>query len=61
MTEPARMTEPTRMTEPGPLSEDAKTVLLKALREALDELAEARDWDAILFVVTLMRRVHDAS
>jgi hypothetical protein len=43
------------------VSEDAKTILLHHLKAALDELVQANDYDAILYVVALMRRVHDAS
>lgn len=42
------------------MSEDAKTVVLAHLKHALDELVKANDYDAILYVVVLMRQVHDA-
>ena len=43
------------------MSEDAKTVVLSHLKAAIHELMDAGDFDAILHVVALMRRVHDAS
>jgi hypothetical protein len=43
------------------VSEDAKTVVLSHLKAAVHEIMEAGDYDAILYVVALMRRVHDAS
>lgn len=41
------------------MSEDAKTVVLAHLREAITELMKEGDYDAILYVVAMMKRVHD--
>ena len=43
------------------MSEDAKVVVLSHLRDALDELAKNHDYDGILFVVSMMKRVHNES
>lgn len=52
---------PPKATGDARMSEDAKTVVLSHLKAAVDELMEVGDFDAILYVVALMRRVHDAS
>lgn len=41
------------------LSNDARNTVLEHLKEALNWCADNRDWDAVLFIVTLMRKTHD--
>lgn len=41
------------------LSNDARNTILEHLKEALTWCADNRDWDAVLFIVTLMRKTHD--
>jgi len=41
------------------ISEDAKVVILAQLKEALDILVSENDYDAILYVVAMMKRVHN--
>ena len=41
------------------LSPDARNTILVNLREALNVCAEQNDYDAVLFIVVLMRKTHD--
>ena len=41
------------------LSDTARGIVLESLREALNECAKGNDYDAILFIVALMRKTHD--
>lgn len=41
------------------LSNDARNTILEHLKEALTWCADNRDWDAVLFIVTMMRKTHD--
>ena len=50
-------TRPSRAFESK--SEDAKTVVLSHLRDAITELMKSSDYDAILAVIVMMKRIHD--
>lgn len=45
--------------QPSHLTNDARNTILSKLREALNDCAEQDDYDAILFVVALMKKTQN--